>query len=67
MLDCLFNKKWSYLDGLGALIVSPTRELAFQTYEVLRKIGVNHDFSAALLIGGTVNTHLLRPIRILSG
>uniref|UniRef100_A0A673YLU3 ATP-dependent RNA helicase n=1 Tax=Salmo trutta TaxID=8032 RepID=A0A673YLU3_SALTR len=43
---------WTAMDGLGALIVSPTRELAYQTSEVLRKVGKNHEFSAGLIIGG---------------
>ncbi|KAI8936314.1 ATP-dependent RNA helicase dbp4, variant 2 [Plenodomus lindquistii] len=39
--------------GLGALILSPTRELAIQIFDVLRKIGKHgHMFSAGLLIGG---------------
>lgn len=42
------------MDGLGVLIISPTRELAYQTFEVLRKVGKNHDFSAGLIIGGKV-------------
>uniref|UniRef100_A0A9J2PUJ4 ATP-dependent RNA helicase n=1 Tax=Ascaris lumbricoides TaxID=6252 RepID=A0A9J2PUJ4_ASCLU len=41
------------VDGLGALVISPTRELAYQTFHVLNKIGAHHNFSAALLIGGT--------------
>ncbi|CAH1799745.1 unnamed protein product, partial [Owenia fusiformis] len=45
-------QKWSSNDGLGALIISPTRELAYQTFEVLRKVGKKHDFSAGLVIGG---------------
>ena len=43
---------WSNEDNLGAMIISPTRELALQTYEVLRKVGKRHDFSAGLIIGG---------------
>lgn len=39
-------------DGLGALIISPTRELALQIFNVLRKIGKNHHLSAGLAIGG---------------
>jgi superfamily II DNA/RNA helicase len=39
---------------LGALVISPTRELAYQTFEVLKKIGSFHDFSAGLVIGGKV-------------
>lgn len=53
-MECLWRQKWSQLDGVGALIVSPTRELALQTYDVLRQVGCKHDFSAALIIGGTV-------------
>ncbi|KAL3882164.1 hypothetical protein ACJMK2_028532 [Sinanodonta woodiana] len=52
VLERLYQLKWSQLDGLGALIISPTRELAYQIFEVLRKIGRFHDFSAGLVIGG---------------
>lgn len=45
---------WTAMDGLGALIISPTRELAYQTFEVLRKVGKNQEFSAGLIIGGKV-------------
>lgn len=39
--------------GLGAMIISPTRELAIQIFEVLRKIGrKGHMFAAGLVIGG---------------
>jgi ATP-dependent RNA helicase DDX10/DBP4 len=39
--------------GLGALIISPTRELAIQIFDVLRKIGRHgHMFAAGLIIGG---------------
>ena len=52
VLENLYRKKWTELDGLGALILSPTRELAIQIFEVLRKIGRFHTFSAGLVIGG---------------
>ena len=52
VLEKLYRKKWTELDGLGALILSPTRELAIQIFEVLRKIGRYHTFSAGLVIGG---------------
>ncbi|EKG19571.1 RNA helicase ATP-dependent DEAD-box conserved site [Macrophomina phaseolina MS6] len=39
--------------GLGAMIISPTRELAIQIFEVLYNIGKKgHLFSAGLVIGG---------------
>jgi ATP-dependent RNA helicase DDX10/DBP4 len=52
VLENLYRLKWSDMDGLGALIISPTRELAIQIFEVLRKIGQFHNFSAGLVIGG---------------
>ncbi|CAF2142988.1 unnamed protein product [Rotaria magnacalcarata] len=52
VLECLYRARWTSNDGLGILIISPTRELAYQTFEVLKKIGQFHDFSAALIIGG---------------
>ncbi|KAK4046831.1 ATP-dependent RNA helicase dbp4 [Microbotryomycetes sp. JL201] len=52
VLENLLRKKWGPTDGLGALIISPTRELAIQIFEVLRKIGHKHQFSAGLVIGG---------------
>lgn len=52
VLENLYRKQWTSLDGVGALIISPTRELATQIFEVLRKIGREHTFSAGLVIGG---------------
>ena len=52
VLDNLYRKGWTESDRLGALILSPTRELAIQIFEVLRKIGRYHTFSAGLVIGG---------------
>ena len=52
VLEKLYRSQWTEFDGLGALIISPTRELAVQIFEVLRKIGRYHSFSAGLVIGG---------------
>ncbi|KAI9770629.1 MAG: ATP-dependent RNA helicase dbp4 [Geoglossum simile] len=52
VLENLFRKTWTSMDGLGALIISPTRELAIQIFDVLRKIGRYHTFAAGLVIGG---------------
>ncbi|KAI5919808.1 P-loop containing nucleoside triphosphate hydrolase protein [Camillea tinctor] len=52
VLERLHRAQWSEYDGLGALIISPTRELAVQTFEVLRKIGRRSPYSAGLVIGG---------------
>ena len=52
VLERLYLENWTVRDGLGALILSPTRELALQIFEVLRKIGSKHSLSAGLVIGG---------------
>lgn len=52
VLENLYRRQWTEYDGLGALILSPTRELAIQIFEVLRKVGRYHGFSAGLVIGG---------------
>lgn len=52
VLERLYLENWTVRDGLGALILSPTRELALQIFEVLRKIGIKHGLSAGLVIGG---------------
>ncbi|KAI9032099.1 P-loop containing nucleoside triphosphate hydrolase protein [Hyaloraphidium curvatum] len=52
VLEALYRAKWTSLDGVGALVISPTRELALQIFEVLRAVGRHHTFSAGLLIGG---------------
>ncbi|KAJ2722835.1 ATP-dependent RNA helicase dbp4 [Coemansia sp. Benny D115] len=52
LLENLYRMRWTHMDGLGALVISPTRELAMQIFEVLCKIGRQHKFSAGLIIGG---------------
>lgn len=53
VLEKLYHARWNnQSDGLGALIISPTRELAVQIFDVLRKIGRYHNLSAGLVIGG---------------
>ena len=51
-LEALYRHRWSAGDGLGALIISPTRELAAQIFDVLRRAGSCHDVSAGLITGG---------------
>ncbi|CEH14991.1 dead-domain-containing protein [Ceraceosorus bombacis] len=52
ILERLHRLRWGPSDGLGGLVISPTRELAMQIFEVLRSIGSAHTFSAGLVIGG---------------
>ncbi|KAF8409551.1 hypothetical protein HHK36_005629 [Tetracentron sinense] len=52
VLEKLYRARWGPEDGVGSIIISPTRELACQLFEVLRSVGKHHGFSAGLLIGG---------------
>ena len=52
-LERLYRERWGEGDGVGALIISPTRELALQIFEVLRGLARRHsDVTAALITGG---------------
>ncbi|KAB2604563.1 DEAD-box ATP-dependent RNA helicase 32-like [Pyrus ussuriensis x Pyrus communis] len=52
IVENLYRERWCPQDGVGSIIISPTREIASQTFDVLRLVGRHHSFSAALLIGG---------------
>ncbi|EEF39382.1 dead box ATP-dependent RNA helicase, putative [Ricinus communis] len=52
VLEKLHRERWGPQDGVGSIIISPTRELAGQLFDVLRNVGKFHNFSAGLLIGG---------------
>jgi ATP-dependent RNA helicase DDX10/DBP4 len=52
VLEDLFRNRFTPTDGPGATILSPTRELAVQIFQVLKAAGKYHSFSVGLLIGG---------------
>ncbi|CAJ1971391.1 unnamed protein product [Sphenostylis stenocarpa] len=52
VLEKLYRERWGPEDGVGSIIISPTRELAGQIFDVLKIVGKHHNFSAGLLIGG---------------
>ncbi|XWS27852.1 hypothetical protein CRYUN_Cryun25bG0015100 [Craigia yunnanensis] len=52
VLEKLYRERWGPEDGVGSIIISPTRELAGQLFDVLRAVGKCHNFSAGLLIVG---------------
>lgn len=52
VIEALLHAQITEYDGLAALIISPTRELAVQTFEVLVRIGKYNSFSAGLVTGG---------------
>ncbi|XP_005109281.2 probable ATP-dependent RNA helicase DDX10, partial [Aplysia californica] len=52
VLELLFRQRYTPGFGLAALIMSPTRELAYQSFDMLRKMGKHHDLSFGLVTGG---------------
>ena len=58
LLESLRRARWSPLDGLGALVLSPTRELGSQIFSTLGRVGRQGSeissavLSAGLLVGG---------------
>ena len=53
VIENLYRKKWTVLDGLGALVILPTRELALQVFEVFKcLLEKGHELTLGLLIGG---------------
>lgn len=52
LLDCLFRNRWTRMDGLGGVVISPTRELAVQIFKVLSNVGQEHEMSAGCILGG---------------
>ncbi|KAH0469130.1 hypothetical protein IEQ34_002362 [Dendrobium chrysotoxum] len=52
VVEKLYRARWGPEDGVGSIIISPTKELAGQLFEELKVIGKNHTLSAGLLIGG---------------
>ncbi|CAH2040598.1 unnamed protein product, partial [Iphiclides podalirius] len=52
IIENLIRLKLTRSHGVGCIIISPTRELALQTHEVLKKILSMIDLSHMLLVGG---------------
>lgn len=51
-VELMSKYKFSHRDGTGVIIISPTRELAMQTFRVLKDLMKNHSQTYGLLIGG---------------
>lgn len=51
-IDLLYNVKFLPRNGVGALVISPTRELAMQIYDVLRNISKYTSQTHSIVVGG---------------
>jgi hypothetical protein len=56
LIEKLYRARWTKLDGLGALVLTPTRELALQIFEELVKV----EFSDKGLSGRVLRARLVR-------
>ena len=52
VVELLKKEKFSKLSGIGAIVISPTRDLAAQTNEVFKKLCKDTDLSVGLITGG---------------
>lgn len=52
VLQKLTDLRWSSADGAGGLIITPTRELALQIFDVLGAVGRHTKLSIGLVMGG---------------
>lgn len=52
LVELLYRNRFIPIDGVGAIILLPVRELAMQVFEVLNSFTKNIEISVGLLIGG---------------
>merc|ERR1712113_18481 len=52
LIENMYRNDWIKIDGIGGIIITPTRELAVQLIDELWKVGKYHSIDAGILIGG---------------
>ena len=57
LLELLYRQQYNNstgatTEGIGAIVLCPTRELAIQIFDVLKRVGKYHNYIVGLLIGG---------------
>ncbi|XP_022082128.1 ATP-dependent RNA helicase HAS1-like [Acanthaster planci] len=55
-IELIYKLKFMPRNGTGVIILSPTRELAMQTYSVLKDLLKHHYHTFGLVMGGTCRT-----------
>ncbi|OWB58920.1 hypothetical protein B5S28_g5018 [[Candida] boidinii] len=51
-IEILYSLKYKPRNGTGAIVITPTRELALQIFGVARELMANHSQTLAIVIGG---------------
>ena len=68
VIELLSRRKWKQRQGTGAIIISPTRELALQTFGVVSELATAHNLTHGLIMGGanrkTEGTKLVKGVSI---
>lgn len=68
VIELLSRLKWKQRQGTGAIIISPTRELALQTFGVVSQLAESHNLTHGLIMGGanrkTEETKLVKGLSI---
>ncbi len=52
-VELMYKLRFMPRNGTGVIIISPTRELAMQTYSVLKELLAYHHHTYGLIMGGT--------------
>ncbi|GAB1226530.1 hypothetical protein ENUP19_0297G0031 [Entamoeba nuttalli] len=65
LIEFMYRSRWTELDGLCAIILSPTRELAQQIFDVFASIA-GERFTAALITGGKDTKEEAKVIRLMN-
>ncbi|CAK1544089.1 unnamed protein product [Leptosia nina] len=63
LVDNLIRNNFSKVHGTGSIIISPTRELALQTYNILKQLLINIKMSHALIVGGVKKSKELLSLK----
>lgn len=58
LFEKMFLSKWTNELGIGAIIITPTRELALQIYEVIKVVACEHQVVVGLFIGSGGKTRM---------
>jgi ATP-dependent RNA helicase DDX10/DBP4 len=66
LVEKLYRKKFIPMDGLGALVIVPVRELAVQVFEVLNSFSEKMEVSVGLIIGGKDVKYEQEQIRLMN-
>ena len=52
IIEFFYTLKWNSMNGISALIITPTRELSLQNYYVLKDLLKYHSFAHGIVMGG---------------